>query len=156
MISNVTDTLIDNNTIRRKYGNHEKVIEKDRIIHSKQDIKLIPIETPKVNKGFISNPNIGAIDLEMFKDDDGISKVYAGGFMTNSHTSPTTIYIDKQTLDSSNIVLCLINELLRPKYADVTFYCHNLGGYDVIYIIKVLNDYNESERIIRNIKCRLF
>jgi hypothetical protein len=38
----------------------------------------------------------------------------------------------------------MINELLRDKYSNITFYCHNLGGFDVVFILKILYDYNES------------
>lgn len=38
----------------------------------------------------------------------------------------------------------MINELLRPKYSDITFYCNNLGGYDVVFILKIKYYYNES------------
>jgi hypothetical protein len=38
----------------------------------------------------------------------------------------------------------MIDELLRPKYSNITFYCHNLGGYDVIYILKILTRYNDN------------
>jgi hypothetical protein len=52
-------------------------------------------------------------------------------------------YINKQ-LDSDKIVLEMINELLRPKYNNIKFYCHNLGGYDIVFILKILNEYNEN------------
>lgn len=38
----------------------------------------------------------------------------------------------------------MINELLRPKYKGITFYCHNLGGYDSIFKINTLYNYNEN------------
>lgn len=37
----------------------------------------------------------------------------------------------------------MIDELIRTKYSDITFYCHNLGGYDIVFILKILYDYNE-------------
>jgi hypothetical protein len=45
---------------------------------------------------------------------------------------------------SDSVVLNLVNELLRSKYSKTTFYCHNLGGFDVIFLIKVLVDYNDN------------
>ena len=44
----------------------------------------------------------------------------------------------------TSIPLKLINELLRTIYSNHTFYCHNLAGYDIIFILKILNDYNEA------------
>jgi len=38
----------------------------------------------------------------------------------------------------------MINELLREKYRKFIFYCHNLGGYDIVFILKVLLTYKES------------
>lgn len=38
----------------------------------------------------------------------------------------------------------MVNELLRPKYNIIIFYCHNLGGYDIVYILKVLYIYNDE------------
>lgn len=40
--------------------------------------------------------------------------------------------------------MSLVNELLRSKYSGVTFYCHNLGGYDIVFILKVLYTYNDN------------
>lgn len=37
-----------------------------------------------------------------------------------------------------------MDELLRSKYSNITFYCHNLGGYDIVFILKVLLDFNEA------------
>jgi len=42
-------------------------------------------------------------------------------------------------------VLAIINELLRPKYDKITFYCYNFGGYDVIFILKIINNYNNLQ-----------
>lgn len=36
---------------------------------------------------------------------------------------------------------------MRPEYEDITFYCHNLSGYDVIFIVNVINKYNENTDI---------
>jgi hypothetical protein len=86
---------------------------------------------------------IGAIDCEMFTV-DGVSRIYALGFKTNLDNKTFIYYIDKETLDSSNIVLAIIDEMLRPKYERVTFYCHNLGGYDVVFILNILLEYNDN------------
>lgn len=32
----------------------------------------------------------------------------------------------------------MINEMLRSKYSNITFYAHNLGGYDIIFILKIM------------------
>jgi hypothetical protein len=41
-------------------------------------------------------------------------------------------------------VLDLINELLRDKYSKIRFYCHNLGRYDIVFLLKTLYLFNEK------------
>lgn len=72
----------------------------------------------------------------------GVSKVYALGFKTNLN-DVTTYYICEDK-DSNSLVLKLINELLRPKYKDITFYAHNLAGYDIIFILWTLYNHNDN------------
>ncbi len=63
---------------------------------------------------------------------------------------PVTYYVDKTydsekrkyVYNSKEIVLNLIDELLKPKYNKITFYCHNFGGFDVVFI-KVILEYND-------------
>jgi hypothetical protein len=43
----------------------------------------------------------------------------------------------------NKVVLSMVDELLRSKYRGITFYCHNLSGYDIVFILKVLCDYND-------------
>ena len=49
----------------------------------------------------------------------------------------------------------MINELVRPKYNNIKFYCHNLGGYDIIFILRILNKYNENNEDKYDINCIL-
>lgn len=65
------------------------------------------------------------------------------GFKTNLIANPVTYYISRDNLDSSKIVLSMVDELFRTKYSDITFYCHNLSQYDIVFILKVLYDYND-------------
>lgn len=61
-------------------------------------------------------------------------------------------------MDVEDIVFSLINELLRPKYSNITFYCHNLGGFDIVFILKVLCNYNDRHADKKDqyiIKCSL-
>lgn len=44
-------------------------------------------------------------------------------------------------------VLKMIDELLRSKYSKTTFYCHNLGGFDIIFLLKMLVDHNKVNSI---------
>ena len=49
----------------------------------------------------------------------------------------------------------MINELLRPKYKGITFYCHNLGGFDSVFILSTLYNYNDNNENKFNISCIL-
>lgn len=69
--------------------------------------------------------------------------VYAVGIKTNLSPEPLMFYIDKE-LNSHILVLKIIDEMLRSKYSNITFYAHNLGGYDIVFILKILYDYNDS------------
>lgn len=33
---------------------------------------------------------------------------------------------------------------MRTKYSNVTFYCNNLGGYDIVFILSTLYAYNDK------------
>lgn len=96
------------------------------------------------------NLNISVIDTETethLANNDTI-KVYALGYKTNLGEEAVTYYIEKVIYSD---VLNLINVLLIARYRTVNFYCHNLGGYDIVFIIKVLTDFvysctNEKDR----------
>ena len=45
------------------------------------------------------------------------------------------------TLQMLCVVLDLVNDLLRDKFKNTTFYCNNLGGYDMVFILKILMDF---------------
>ena len=152
LINRVIDT-IHNNFIIRKSGGKEIIINNNynTIDFIKQDITLKPIPKPSFKSNPIPNPNIGVIDTETYLDNNNINKIYALGFRTNLEDKPTTYYIDNE-FNSDKIVLDLINELLRPKYNQITFYCHNLGGYDIVFILNVLYKYNDNNNNIQKYK----
>ena len=68
---------------------------------------------------------------------NGISKVFAIGFYTKADHIPQTYYINER-LDSDEVVLRCIDDLVTSKYSGYTFYVHNLGSYDVVLLIKIL------------------
>lgn len=41
-------------------------------------------------------------------------------------------------------MLDCINDMLNTKYHNCIFYTHNLGGYDAVFILKILGDYNKA------------
>lgn len=127
--------FLDNGVISRKSGNVELLIKNGNVIRTIKAISLYPITKP-VSKHipFMANPNIGVVDIETFMDVGGISKVYAAGLLTNLDPITPYIYYINLDLNSDDLILKLINEMLRTKYNKTTFYCDNLGGYDIIYL----------------------
>lgn len=93
-------------------------------------------------KSHVEDNKFGVLDLEVFNDDE--PKVYAGGIYTymSEEDKPLLFYIDETTKDSYDLVLTIINEMLRPKYKGIIFYCHNFSRYDFNFILPVLLDYN--------------
>ena len=144
VINHVIDSLSEDNLVTRKYGNNEILIKDNKITYYKQNMDLKPIDKLPNKHLFIENPNIGVIDCETYLSNDGITKVYCLGFKTNLSKEAVTYYINN-SLNSEEIVLKSVDELLIPKYDKIKFDCHNLGGYDVVFILKVLSDYNDSQ-----------
>jgi hypothetical protein len=143
LLSKIIDRKVDDNTIYRTKGSELIIIKDNSIISSSIPITFKSLD--KVNiKGtsWLPNDNIGVIDTETYLNGD-LHEIYALGFKTKLDNNPYMSYIDKD-YDSSKLVINIIDELLRDKYSDFTFYCHNLGGYDVVFIVKVLNDFNEK------------
>lgn len=131
----------------RKSGLDKIYIKDNSVIKTIKQIKFNAIEKYKVKDiSFIPNPNIGVIDIETYLGKDNTYKVYALGFRTNLIDDPQIYYIGND-FNSDKVVLELIDELLRPKYNNITFYTHNLGGYDAVFLINVLHKYNESHEV---------
>lgn len=144
-IEKTEDTDMLNNSYIRNFGKYTLLIKNNKIIFSEKKIVLSPIKSPihKDKGNIIEDTRIGVIDLETYNIDSSTAKVYALGFYTNLDDKPVLYYIDQENLDSNEIVINCINEMLRPKYKGVTFYAHNLGKFDVVFIIKALLEHNE-------------
>ena len=116
-------------------------IKGKKVIKSYRDKKLRSISKKLAPQASHENYNIGVIDTETFRSSDGTNKIYALGFKSYVNKERTVYYIEDE-YKSDDLVLKLINELLTSKYSKTIFYCHNFGGYDVIFILKVLISYN--------------
>ena len=81
--------------------------------------------------------------METYLYNNNVYEIYALGFITNLASEAVVYYIDSN-YDANSLVIQMIDELLRPKYSDITFSCHNLGGLDVIFTLKVLNTYDDN------------
>jgi DNA polymerase type B, organellar and viral len=99
---------------------------------------------PKISKALDRNTNLGAFDLETFIDSDGIAKVYALGFKTNIDEESQIFYIKSAEDNPNYLIKECIDAMLITKYNNFTFYCHNLGKYDSIFIHGILSDINKE------------
>lgn len=152
LISEFTDTLLDNKSILRTSGNKSTIIKDNTPISYSISIPLKPIvNNVKSVKGHIPDLNVGSIDLETYMDSEGFARVYAMGFITKHETTPIMNYKDPYTLNSDEVVLNVINWLLTSKYKGTTLYCHNLKGFDGIFIIKILSSFNERQEDSNNL-----
>ena len=145
MIDCITDHIGENDVVVRHYNNYIINIVNNKVINIKYNMNLIPIKRIiNNNLSFTENPNIGVIDFETIECRDGVNRVYCLGFKTNLDKKPVTYFIEEHNNydDYDRIMLKFIDELLRSKYKDVTFYCHNLSGFDVHFMLGVLLRYN--------------
>jgi hypothetical protein len=98
----------------------------------------------------MSNPNYGVLDLESFVDKnekgESYSRVFALGYMTKTDKQAKMFYLidsfDNTTSSSNKLVLKCIDEMLNYANSNYIFYVHNLGRFDVIFLQKILLDYN--------------
>jgi DNA polymerase type B, organellar and viral len=98
----------------------------------------------------VSNPNYGVLDLETFTDKnyngERYSRVFALGFITKLDRTPKiyylTDYFDNTTTSSNKLVLKCIDEMLNYANSNYIYYVHNLGKFDIIFLQKILLDYN--------------
>ena len=143
-INKIKDTVynhIDNNNkilFDRNIVNVTLTIEDQKLIKYKVVNKLQPI---KVVKKSITDRNIkiGTFDLETFIDLDGLAKVYALGYYSSIEDSPKLYYLsDYPNLDSSELLLKCIDDMLVNKYNNYIFYVHNLGHYDIVFMYNIL------------------
>lgn len=148
-LGEVEDTSIDDNVLLRKFGNYTFLIKDKAISFSEVKNDLTPI-TKRFSidsNAIIEDTRIGVIDLEtytVFNKGVKLAKVYAIGFFTNLDIKPVLYYIEVNTLNSEEIVIKCIDEMLRPKYSGITFYAHNFGKFDSVFILKTLSEFNKQ------------
>lgn len=144
LIDKCEDVYMLKNSYIRNYGDYTLLIKNNKIIFSEHRIKLPAIKRPvyKDKLNIIENTRLGVIDVETYNVNPKLAKFYALGFYTHLDTEPVLYYIDEKSLNSSEIIIKCINEMLRPKYQGVTYYAHNMGKFDAVFIIKILLEYN--------------
>jgi hypothetical protein len=147
-LKEVFDYIVDNNTFTRKIKDTKLTIKNGAITDISKDINFNPIFNIfgklSSKQSFMSNPNFGVLDIETYKDLDGLSKVYLIGYSVYKEEHPNTFYLTdiSSTLDSNYLIIHCIDLMLIPKYHNYFFYAHNLGKYDSVFIYKVLKEFN--------------
>lgn len=141
----VKDVIVNNYSFTRTIGKTSFTISTNKVVALYSNKVLLPIKNrSKVYKAS-SNPYIGTLDLETYVDFDGYSKVYAIGIYTkleaDKNEPAITFFINKER-DSSELVLKCLDLMLSGNYNNYTFYTHNLGGYDAVFLLKILTERN--------------
>ena len=138
------DKEISNNKFIRNINKYKFIIEKGIVSYYEQ-INTFPhlrLSLPDQ----IYNSKIGVLDFETYStNENGIGKhsVYSGGWAINNGNKKT-YYID------SNSKITNSNSLIQQMFIDIfsldkkvihnyTFYAHNLGRFDSIFLIKELS-----------------
>ena len=91
---------------------------------------------------------IGTIDFETYGDNDtglGVQNVYAGGWCTQKHEE--IMYIDKDEVKESILTASelLVQRIIKSIFDNIdikdkyTFYAHNLGRFDSLFILDILS-----------------
>jgi len=146
LIFSVTDERLPSGNWKRKSNSSIITLKSnDEIIKIEKNITFKSIKSDYISKSDtgLPNSNIGVLDLETFEK-DSLAYCYAIGFFSSVDEHVKTFYIDRN-LNSLMLIHTCISELLRPKYKDIHFYCHNLGGFDAPFIIKALSLFNQTE-----------
>lgn len=144
-ILTVKDEILDTDCFNREINNAKFYFEKGEVKRKALPVKLPLIKSkPSKYKG-MANPNIGSFDVETFKDYDSNSKVYALGF-TNSEKANnkqvTIYYLGQDGNSSDEIIIKCIDDMLNVKNRNHIYYTHNLGGYDIVFILASLRREN--------------
>ena len=93
---------------------------------------------PLQNKSKILNTKIGTIDLETFGSNSGLGyhQVYAGGWAIKNKTQ--LFYLKPKETGEQLINRIFLDILTQKELNGYTFYVHNLGRFDSIFIIRSL------------------
>lgn len=138
LIDKFTYSTLNNNVVIRKSGNVTSYISNTGIYKKEIQVKLGNVYPYKVSDktSNMLQPDwrIGTLDLETYKDND-ISKTYAIGYYVKD--SINTYYIN-DNLDSDEIIVECLDSMLSDKYNGYTFYVHNLSGYDIYFLFRVI------------------
>jgi len=107
---------------------------------AKQNLPILKLLTKKIGK-LARDILIGAFDVETYYDHKtNLSYVYALGFKILG--SDKFLFYIKKGQTSEDLIIECIEKMLIPKYHNYKFYVHNLNGYDSVFLLKALINYN--------------
>lgn len=135
----------------------------------------------EMRKDYIWDKKIGVIDLETLKiNNEGEQCVYAGGWAVNDYfnyeyldkskykisniigkeselvegleENESELILNRLKLSSYELIKNLFDSIFSSNYNDYTFYMHNLGGFDYIFILSALSFYNNEYLLVPLIK----
>ena len=136
----------------RRINDFSLHIHNDKVIKYEKKI-MLPIIVYKdlsVDK-HVRNSNIGVFDIETYYDiKKDKSFTYALGFKI--FKGETKLFYKKPDQSSNELIIECINSMLRRAYDKYTFYVHNLHGYDSIFVLSALLDYNSKNDQFYKIK----
>lgn len=131
----------------REINKMKVFINNNQIEQVENQRDLSPINY-KIRSHIDRNTNLGSFDLEVYKD-NGINKVYAIGYYTNSMKEPKLFYltdVDKK-LDSDKLILTCLDSMLQKENHNTIFYAHNFGNFDFIFIYNIIKKANQFKQL---------
>lgn len=121
------------NTFQRIIGNNILHIENGEIIKLETIINSKLIQPAK--RDIIKNNNIGTFDFECYLDDKNEFKVFVCWWST-AKESKSYYLLDYP--NSESMMDNFVNDLIN-KYPGFTFYGHNMGKFDINFLLKFLH-----------------
>ncbi len=141
----VLDLIVDDQVFIRKINNYTIKVKTNKIVEISRLVKLEHIKKNKYKFSSISNTNIGVLDVETFVNSKGLSQVYSIGYSTLlNKDNIQSFYLSDlgSNLNSNYLIIQCINTMLEHKYNNYYWYIHNMGRFDMVFIYKVLEDFN--------------
>lgn len=141
ILNNVIDEKISNESFIREIDNSKFFLDKGIVKKKILPVKLPILKSkPSFYKGM--KTNIGSFDIETYKDYVGL-KVYALGFTTLDKLKDNIVKILNLGIDAftKELIKC-IDDMLSSKNRDHIYYTHNLGGFDIVFVLHALRTEN--------------
>ena len=145
ILNNVIDEKLSNDSFIREIANSKFFFEKGIVKKKIFPVKLPILKSkPSKYKG-MANTNIGSFDIETYKDYDGNSKVYALGFTNLGKLKDNIVnifYLGIDAVTPKELIIKCIDDMLSSKNRDHIYYTHNLGGFDIVFVLHTLRTVN--------------